>query len=149
MFKSIGTLTILCGLCLGAAQTASAHDRAYDRHELPRHHHASIYRDRHMPRWLRHDRGFHFWYHRTSLRHNHRLAWWQLYEIFSWERRYHHRGHHAVHYGTRHRDYDWYRRYWRKHDRHHDERRRYSKRKHRDESRHFARREHRRHRDHD
>ncbi|MDH3586846.1 MAG: hypothetical protein OEQ30_07145 [Gammaproteobacteria bacterium] len=149
MFKSIGTLTVICSLCLGAAQTASAHDRAYERHELPRHHHVSIYRDRYMPQWLSYDRGFRLWYHRTSLRHNHHLAWWQLHEIYSWERRYNHRRHHAVHYGARHHDYDWYRHYWRKHDRHHDDRRRHSKRKYRDESRYRARRDSRRHHDDD
>jgi hypothetical protein len=84
-----------------------------------------------MPRWLRHDRGFRHWYDRTSLSRNHYLAWWQLYEIFRLERRYDHRRHHAVHYGSRHHDYDWYRRYWHKHDRHDHDRRRHSKRKRR------------------
>ena len=146
MLKSIGTLTLICGLCLGAAQTAAAHDRSYDRHHAPRHHHVINHRDWYMPRWLRHDRGFRFWYHRTSLRYNHHLAWWQLYEIYSLERRYIGRRHHAVHYGHRQRDYDWYRRYWRKHDRHHHDRRHHSKRKYREESRHVARRDHRRRR---
>ena len=129
MIKSIGTFTVICGLCLGAAQTASAHDRAYDRYDSPRHYHVSIHRDRHMPKWIRHDRGFRHWYHRTSLRHNHHLPWWQLYEIFRWERRYDHRRHHAVHYGARHHDYDWYQRYWHKHGRDDHDRRRHSKRK--------------------
>lgn len=129
MIKSIGTLTVICSLCLGAAQTAAAHDRAYDRYEAPRHqYHASIHRDRHMPRWLRRDRGFRHWYHQSSLRHNDYLAWWQLYEIFHWERRYEHRRHHAVHYGSRHHHYDWYRQYWHKHERHHHDRRHQSKR---------------------
>ena len=144
MFKSIGTLTVICGLCLGASQAALAHDRGHDRYESPRHHHVTTYRDWYMPAWLRHDRGFRFWYHRTSLRHNHHLAWWQLFEIYRLERRYDHRRHHVVHYGSRHHDYDWYRRYWHKHDRHHHDRRGHSKRKRHHESRHHARRDSRR-----
>jgi hypothetical protein len=135
MFKSIGTLTVICVLSLGAAQTASAGDRSYDRHESQHHRHVIVHRDRYMPHWLRHDRGFRSWYHRTSLRHNHYLAWWQLFEIYGWERRYDYRGHHPVHYGSRHRHYDWYRGYWHKRDRPRHDRRGHSKRKwrHRDD----------------
>jgi len=135
MFKSIGTLTVICVLCLGTAQTASAHDRSYDRHDSRHHRHVIVHRDRYMPHWLRHDRGFRSWYHRTSLRHNHYLAWWQLFEIYGWERRYDYRGHHPVHYGSRHRHYDWYRGYWHKRDRGRHDRRGHAKRKwrHRDD----------------
>ncbi|NCF24184.1 MAG: hypothetical protein GWP60_06565 [Gammaproteobacteria bacterium] len=150
MLKSIGTLTVMCGICLGAAQAASANDRGYDRYESPRHHYVTIHRDWYMPARLRHDRGFRFWYHRTSLRHNHHLAWWQLFEIYRLERRYDHRRHHVVHYGSRHHDYDWYRRYWHKHDRHHQDRRGHSKRKRHHEPKYQARQDSRRgYRDHD
>lgn len=131
MIRSIGMLTAICSLCLGAAQPAAAHERAYDRRAAPPHYHASVNRDHHMPRWLRHDRGFRHWYRRTSLRHNDYLAWWQLYEIFRWERRYDHRRHDTIRYGLRHQDYDWYRRYWHEHDRHYHDRRRQSKHKRR------------------
>lgn len=134
MLKPIGTLTLLCALFLGANQTASAHDRGVERHLPPRHHQAVVHRDRVMPRWLRHDHGFHAWYQRTSLRNNHHLAWWQLLDIYRWERRHDHRRHDAAHYGSRHHDYDWYRRYWHKRDRHRHDRRGHGKRewRHRD-----------------
>lgn len=110
MFKSICTLTAVLGLALAAAPTASAHDRAYDR-DPPRHHHVHVHRDRHMPRWLREDRGFRHWYRRSALRHDHRLAWWRLYEIYHWERAYRHdhdrhHGHHRGHAKREWRDRD-------------------------------------------
>jgi hypothetical protein len=145
MLKSIGTFTIVCALCAGAAQTATAHERGHDHYEATRHHHASMHRDWHMPHWLHHDKGFRVWYGRSSLRHNYFLAWWQLHEIYRWERRYDHRRGHAVHYGARHHDYDWYRRYWHQHDRRHD-RQHHGKRKSHRESRHSVTREPRRRR---
>jgi hypothetical protein len=60
-------------------------------------------------------------YHST-LRHNHHLRWWQLYEIYRWEKRFDRRRHHSAY--NRHHSYDWYRRYWRDYDhqRRHDRR---------------------------
>ena len=81
MLKSICTLTVMFGLCLTAAPTAQAHQRAYDHYPPHRYHQVRIHRDKHMPRWLRHDRGFRHWYRRTSLRHDHHLGWQQLFEI--------------------------------------------------------------------
>ena len=89
MLKSICTLAVVGSLCLAAAPTASAHERGYD-HYSPRQLHVHVHRDRHMPRWLRQDRDFRHWYRHTSRRHDHRLAWWQLYEIYRWERAYRH-----------------------------------------------------------
>jgi hypothetical protein len=106
MFKSICTLTVIFGLCLGAAATAQAHDRAYDRYPSQYHHPVRIYRGKHMPQRLRHDRDFRTWYRRTSLRHDHHLSWRQLFAIYRWERSYRHG-----------------------HDRHHHDKRRPSKRK--------------------
>jgi hypothetical protein len=144
MFKSIGTLTVICTLCLGASPAASAHDRSHDRYASPHHQHVIIHREPHMPRWLRRDRGFRAWYRRTALRHDVYLAWPQLFAIYRWERRYDHRHDHAVHYGSRRHDFDWYRRYWHERDRHHHDRRGHTKRKHRHDSRHQARRDARR-----
>ena len=106
MFKSISTLLIIFGLALAAAPAASAHDRSYD-HYQPRHHHAHVHRDRRMPHWLRQDRDFRHWYRRSSLRHDHRLAWWRLYEIYRWERAYlhEHRRHHD--HGSGHAKRKW------------------------------------------
>ena len=99
MFKSICTLAVIGGLCLAAAPAASAHERGYD-HYQPRHQHVRMHRDRHMPRWLRHDRGFRYWYRHSSRRHDYHLAWWQLYEIYRWERSYRH-DHDRHHYDAR------------------------------------------------
>ena len=101
MFKSIGTLIVVFGIALAAAPTASAHEPGYS-HYQPRHHHARVHRDTHMPRWLRDDREFRHWYRRSSLRHDHHLPWWRLYEVYRWERAYrhdhdHHHGHDPGH----------------------------------------------------
>jgi len=121
MFRTIGLLAMLCGLFLGVAQTADAHERLYRDHVAPRHQHVGADRAYRMPRRLVDDRDFHRWYRRTPLQHNHYLAWWQLYEIYLWERRFGDRRHVAVYYGPQYHDYDWYQHYWRKrdHDRHH------------------------------
>ena len=99
MFRTICTLTVIVGLSLAAAPAAQAHERAYD-HYPTRQHHVRMHRDRHMPRWLRHDRGFRHWYRRSSLRHDHHLAWWQLFEVYRWERSYRH-DHDRHHYSDR------------------------------------------------
>ena len=132
MIRLIGTLIVLGGLLPGATQTAVAHGRAYDHYDPPKHIRVNVYRDNYMPRWLREKRGFRGWYRHSSLRRNHQLQWWQLYEIYRWEKRYDvRRRHHAAYYG--HRNYDWYRRYWRGYDhdrkgRRHDVRRRHRSR---------------------
>ena len=106
MFRTVCTLSVIFALCLGAAPTAQAHDRAYDHYPPQRYHHARVYRDEHMPRWLRYDRGFRYWYRRSSLRHYHHMSWRQLFDIYRWERSYRHR-----------------------HDRHHYDKPRHAKRK--------------------
>jgi hypothetical protein len=110
MFKSIGTLIVVFGIALAAAPTASAHEPGYA-HYQPRHHHARVHRDTHMPRWLRDDREFRHWYRRSSLRHDHHLPWWRLYEVYRWERAYRHdhdhhhdRGHSKRKWRYRHDD---------------------------------------------
>lgn len=116
MFRLIGTLIVLGGLLLSATQTAVAHGRAYDHYDPPKHYRVNTYRDNYMPRWLMEKRGFRGWYRRSSLRNNHQLQWWQLYEIYRWEKQFdsRRRRHHTAYNG--HRNYDWYRQYWRKYD---------------------------------
>lgn len=97
MFRTICTLTVILGLGLAAAPQAVAHERAYD-HYPTRQHHVRMHRDRHMPRWLRQDRGFRHWYRHSSLRHDRHLAWWQLFEIYRWERKRAYRYDHDRHY---------------------------------------------------
>jgi hypothetical protein len=97
MFRTICTLTVICGLGLAAAPAAIAHERAYD-HYPTRQHHVRMHRDKHMPRWLRHDRGFRHWYRHSSVRRDRHLAWWQLFEIYRWERKRTYRYDHDRHY---------------------------------------------------
>jgi hypothetical protein len=115
MFRLLGTLIAFVGLLLGATQTAVAHGRANNHYDAPHHYRVSAYRDASMPRWLQRERNFSGWYQHSSLRHNHHLQWWQLYEIYLWERRYDRRHRHQA-YNSKH-SYDWYRRYWRDYDR--------------------------------
>jgi len=116
MFRLIGTLIALGGLLLSATQTAVAHGRVYDHYDPPKHYRVNAYRDNYMPRWLREKQGFRGWYRHSSLRHNHQLQWWQLYDIYRWERQIDNRRrrHHSAYNG--HRNYDWYRRFWRDYD---------------------------------
>lgn len=116
MFRLIGTLIVFVGLLLGASQPAFAHDRAYNHYDSPRHFRVSVIRDDVMPRWLRKEKGFRGWYRYSTLRHNHQLQWWQLYEIYRWEKQFASRRHHTAYY--RYHNYDWYQRYWRGYDRH-------------------------------
>ena len=123
-------LTVI--VVLGVALLASSPDALA--HKKHRHAHADHhdryaydgyhYQKRHrLPRWLRRHDHFRAWYRHTPLRYNLRLGWDELYSIYTWERRYSkQRRHHR--YGDRaHRDYGYYRKYWKKHRR--DRERRY------------------------
>jgi len=130
MLRIIGTLIVFGGLFPGATQTAVAHGRVDNHYNPPKQYRVTVYRDKYMPRWLRQEKGFRRWYTRSSVRQNHNLQWWQLYEIYRWEKQYdsRRRRHHTA-YNGRH-SYDWYRRYWRDYDRlrrddRHDARRRH------------------------
>lgn len=88
------------------------HVDVYDGYAYPGYH---VYERERLPRWLRrHDR-FRAWYRHTPLRYNLRLDWDELYSIFVWERRYsdHRRFHRYGH--RKHRDFGYYRKYWKKH----------------------------------
>ena len=128
MFRIICAIIGTSGLLLGAVPEADAHGQVYNGYESTRHYHGDVYERRTMPRWLWRKPGFRHWYFRSSLRFNRQLAWWQLYDIYRWERRYDHRRHARAKHYTRHHDYRWYSRYWRDHerrDRRDRERRRY------------------------
>ena len=133
MYRLIGsTLAVAC-LLLGAVPAAEAHGIVYNDYDSPRHYHRDIHRDRAMPRWLWNKKGFRRWYHRSAHRLNYRLAWWQIYDIYRWERRFDHPRHYKSYYGARHHEYEWYKRYWRDYDRRykHHEHRRDQRRRHR------------------
>ncbi|MDJ0910728.1 MAG: hypothetical protein QNI99_16130 [Woeseiaceae bacterium] len=53
------------------------------------HGHYVEFRRRHeMPRWLRRNHDFRHWYRRSPLSDYPQISWRQLYDIYSWERRY-------------------------------------------------------------
>lgn len=88
---------------------AAAHKSAHNVYAPPARHHVETHRARHMPAWLWRDRAFRHWYHYTPLRHNHRIGWHGLYELFLWDQataRYreprHHRDDHHDRHGKRH-----------------------------------------------
>lgn len=117
LMKRVMTAALIAGgLMLVNAPQAEAHDRGHDRYEPRAYYYADVRRPRHMPRWLKHDRSFRRWYKRSALRRDRRLDWYELFEIYRWER-YAYRSHH--------RRYDYYRGY----DRHRYER--YDGRRHR------------------
>ena len=120
MFRIISSSMAVAALLLAAGQTAEAHSNGYHRYESSAHHHRAFHRSRHMPRWLWRKPGFRHWYRRSSLRFDYRLAWWQLYDEYRWERRY---------YRARHYDRNW--RYWRNYE--HRERRPKQRRRYRDD----------------
>ena len=86
-------------------------------YQPPAYHH--VYHDarraHHMPRWLKHNRGFRHWYRHTPLKRDRRLAWNQLFDIYRFERRFgrnyyrsanYWNDYYARHYGERHGDRD-------------------------------------------
>ena len=102
----------LAGAMLFAAEPANAHHRGHDHHRYHYDHYYYVdYRSHRMPHWLRKKAHFRHWYRHTPLRFNMRIEWWQLYEIFRWERRY---GMHRA-YKRYHKYYDDGRRYERRH----------------------------------
>lgn len=115
MKRSITMMLILGAAVTGVSQSAIAHEWSQRQYDPPRHHKVVVHRDHRMPGWLHRNRDFRNWYRRSALRHNDALAWWHLYEIFGWERRYHRHHYRPAHYASR--DYAWYRDYWRKQDR--------------------------------
>lgn len=82
------TLALLAGsLLLLNAPAAEAHKVVRSVHHAPAWHYVEL-RPKHMPRWLKRDRSFRHWYRHSPLQRDRRLAWYQLYEIYHWERRY-------------------------------------------------------------
>ena len=72
------------------------HSRAYYSRERNRDHYS---RDRYhygandkrankMPRWLKHNRSFRYWFKQSRLKKIHHLSWHQLFDIYRWEYSY-------------------------------------------------------------
>jgi hypothetical protein len=88
MKKLITAAVIAGGLMLLNSPEAAAHTEVRNMYQPPARVFYETRRSNHMPSWLKRDRNFRHWYSRTRLRHDRRLAWFQLYDIFRWERRW-------------------------------------------------------------
>lgn len=109
MNKVMTAAIIAGGLMLLNSPEAAAHKEVRYSYEPPPHYRhyrgVDVRRSKHMPRWLKHDDSFRHWYRHTSLRRDLRLGWYELFDIYRWERRW---------------DRRWERRYDRRHDRRRD-----------------------------
>lgn len=115
MNKVMTTALVAGGLMLINSPEAAAHKEVRHVHQPPAYYHyypgVEVRRSRHMPRWLKRNDAFRYWYRHTPLRWNARIAWDELFDIYRWERRY------ATRFDRRYRDYDDYRRRGHRHDR--------------------------------
>ena len=128
MNKVMTIVVIAGGLMLMNSPEAAAHKTVHNVYQPPAYYQAYgriVERRAHqMPRWMKRDKSFRNWYARTPLKHNRRLDWYELFNIYRWERSW--RGSHRRN-GNHWRDYYAYRYEERHHDRdpgQHDERRR-------------------------
>ena len=118
MNKLMIAAAIAGGLLLMNSPEAAAHQEVRSVYKSHAYTHLEVRRHDRMPRWLKRNKAFRHWYAHTSLKRDRRLAWYQLYEIYSWERRWgrmYYRGdnywrdYYAYRYGERHFDRDHHR----------------------------------------
>lgn len=92
MNKLMTAAVVAGGLMLLNSPEAAAHQEARNMYQLPAHYRAYAYvdvrRPKHMPSWMKRDKGFKYWYRHSSLKRNWRLGWHQLFEIYRFERRF-------------------------------------------------------------
>jgi hypothetical protein len=91
MNKLIATSLLAAGLLLLDAPEAAAHSEVRDLYVSPAYYRAEHRRTHQMPRWLQHNKSFRHWYSHSRLKRDRRLGWYQLYDIYRWERFYTHR----------------------------------------------------------
>ena len=119
--KTLMTAAVIAGgLMLLNSPEAAAHKEVRNTYQPPAHVYLETRRSNHMPGWLQRDRDFRHWYRHTRLRHDRRLAWFQLYDIFRWERRWGRSYYRSDNYWV---DYYSHRYGKPRHDRKHDRRR--------------------------
>ncbi len=117
MNKLMTATVIAGGLMLLNSPEAAAHKEVRNVYLPPAPHYAyiDVRRPKHMPRWLKHDKGFRHWYRHTPLKRDRRLAWHQLFDIYRFERRFgrnyyrsanYWNDYYALRYGGRHFDRD-------------------------------------------
>lgn len=115
MNKLMTTALIAGGLMLMNSPEAAAHKEVRTVYQPPAYYQVDVRRSGHMPRWLKRDHAFRKWYKHTRLKRDRRLAWYQLFEIYRWERRwgrsyYRSDNYWADYYQYRYRDRDDHRR---------------------------------------
>ena len=88
MNKLMTAALIAGGLLLFNSPEAAAHKEVRNSYQAPAPMYVNYRRADHMPRWLHKNREFRRWYRHSSLRRDRRLAWFQLYDIFRFERRW-------------------------------------------------------------
>ena len=90
MNRVMTVVLIAGGLMLMNSPEAAAHKQVRNVYQPPAHYQsygrAYERRPNHMPRWLKRNKSFHKWYGHTPLRHNRRLDWDALFDIYRWER---------------------------------------------------------------
>ena len=118
MNKMMIAAVVAGGLLLMNSPEATAHQAVRNVHTSHAYTHIEVRRPHRMPGWLKRDKAFRHWYAHTPLKHDRRLAWRQLFEIFSWEHRWGRayyrsdndwRDYYARRYTERHYDRDDYR----------------------------------------
>lgn len=97
MNRTLAICMLVGSLALVDAPEALAHERGH--HAEPAHgrYHVAPHRAERMPRWMRHDRGFVAWYRHSSLRHDRRIGWYTLFDIYRFERATARNGRHHDH----------------------------------------------------
>ena len=87
MNRILTAAVVAGGLMLLISPEATAHRFGHNAYPPSPHYYAEVRRAHQMPRWLKRDQAFRFWYRSTPLRRDRSLAWHELFEIFRWERR--------------------------------------------------------------
>ena len=128
MNKVMTVVVIAGGLMLMNSPEATAHQTVHNVYQPPTYYQSygriDERRPDHMPSWMKRDKSFRHWYNRTSLKHNRRLDWHELFNIYRWERSWRSSNrrngnywdkYYAYRYGERHYDRDRSRRDERRH----------------------------------
>ena len=86
MNKVMTVVVIAGGLMLMNSPEATAHQTVHNVYQPPTYYQSygriDERRPDHMPSWMKRDKSFRHWYNRTSLKHNRRLDWHELFNIY-------------------------------------------------------------------
>ena len=90
MNKVVTAALIAGGLMLLNSPEAAAHKEVRNLYQPQAYHYSryDFHRAHKMPRWLKRNKAFRHWYRHTPLKHDSRLAWAQLHDIWRFERRF-------------------------------------------------------------